>query len=222
MYRPRHGQGRARRPGGCAAPAPSRRLTAAVARPGPANAGGDARRRRAGLGERPGPMRRLVVIGAGLAGLVAAYELKRQATTSRCSRPDPATERGVLVASCTWGQDALQWGVMDEETRLEEALDDVAHIRAGIRDVYETGASHAWYSDRWRAVRSPSSRPSNRPSCSRRSCPCARTINGAANGSAQGLGRRRGWPQAGSACHLLVRGAHVTCEAALPGQVLFC
>ena len=32
----------------------------------------------AGLGERPGPARRVVIIGAGLAGLVAAYELKRQ------------------------------------------------------------------------------------------------------------------------------------------------
>jgi monoamine oxidase len=63
--------------------------------------------------------------------------------------PDPSTERGVLLASYTWGQDALQWGAMDEETRLEEALDDVARIHPGIRDVYETGASHAWYSDRW-------------------------------------------------------------------------
>ena len=57
--------------------------------------------------------------------------------------------RGVLLASYTWGQDALQWGAMDEETRLEEALDDVARIHPRIREVYEVGASHAWYSDRW-------------------------------------------------------------------------
>jgi monoamine oxidase len=63
--------------------------------------------------------------------------------------PDPGTERGVLLASYTWGQDALQWGAMDEETRLEEALDDVSRIHPGIRDVYEVGASHAWYGDRW-------------------------------------------------------------------------
>jgi monoamine oxidase len=63
--------------------------------------------------------------------------------------PDPATRRGVLLASYTWGQDALQWGAMDEETRLEEALDDVARIHPRIREVYEGGASHAWYSDRW-------------------------------------------------------------------------
>ena len=63
--------------------------------------------------------------------------------------PDPTTRRGVLLASYTWGQDALQWGAMDEETRLEEALDDVERIHPRIRDVYEVGASHAWYSDRW-------------------------------------------------------------------------
>jgi monoamine oxidase len=63
--------------------------------------------------------------------------------------PDPSTTRGVLLASYTWGQDALQWGAMDEETRLEEALDDVARIHPGIREEYEGGASHAWYSDRW-------------------------------------------------------------------------
>jgi monoamine oxidase len=63
--------------------------------------------------------------------------------------PDPSTERGVLLASYTWSQDALQWGAMDEETRLEEALGDVAQIHPQIRDEYEVGASHAWYGDRW-------------------------------------------------------------------------
>jgi monoamine oxidase len=63
--------------------------------------------------------------------------------------PDPSTTRGVLLASYTWGQDALQWGAMDEETRLEEALEDVARIHPRIREEYEGGASHAWYGDRW-------------------------------------------------------------------------
>ncbi|HEX8099581.1 MAG TPA: flavin monoamine oxidase family protein [Actinomycetota bacterium] len=63
--------------------------------------------------------------------------------------PDPETERGILLASYTWGQDALQWGAMDDETRLEEALDDVSRIHPQIRDEYEVGASHAWYGDRW-------------------------------------------------------------------------
>ena len=63
--------------------------------------------------------------------------------------PDPSTSRGVLLASYTWSQDALRWGAMDEETRLEQALDDVGRIHPRIRDVYEVGASHAWYDDKW-------------------------------------------------------------------------
>ncbi|CAN5699001.1 FAD-dependent oxidoreductase [soil metagenome] len=63
--------------------------------------------------------------------------------------PDADNQRGMLLASYTWGQDALQWGAMDEETRLEEALDDVSRIHPRIREVYEVGASYAWYSDRW-------------------------------------------------------------------------
>jgi monoamine oxidase len=63
--------------------------------------------------------------------------------------PDPTTSRGILLASYTWDQDAARWGAMDEETRLEEALDDVAKIHPRIRDVYEVGASHAWYDDRY-------------------------------------------------------------------------
>jgi len=63
--------------------------------------------------------------------------------------PDPEIQRGVLLASYTWGQDALQWGAMDPETRLEEALDDVARIHPRIREVFEVGDSYAWYGDRW-------------------------------------------------------------------------
>ena len=63
--------------------------------------------------------------------------------------PDDGTERGILLASYTWGQDALQWGAMDPETRLEEALDDVSRIHPQIRDEFEVGTSHAWYGDRW-------------------------------------------------------------------------
>ena len=63
--------------------------------------------------------------------------------------PDPTTSRGMLLASYTWDQDAARWGAMDEETRLEEALEDVSKIHPRIRDVYEVGASHAWYDDRY-------------------------------------------------------------------------
>jgi monoamine oxidase len=63
--------------------------------------------------------------------------------------PDPATRRGVLLASYTWGQDALRWGAMDPRTRQEQALDDLEQIHPGIREVYEGGDSHSWYGDRW-------------------------------------------------------------------------
>jgi monoamine oxidase len=63
--------------------------------------------------------------------------------------PDPETERGVLLASYTWGQDAARWGAMDETTRIEEALEDVERIHPRIRQEFESGASHAWYDDRY-------------------------------------------------------------------------
>ena len=63
--------------------------------------------------------------------------------------PDPNTERGVLLASYTWGQDAARWGAMDEPTRIEEALEDVEQIHPRIREEFEIGASHAWSSDKY-------------------------------------------------------------------------
>lgn len=63
--------------------------------------------------------------------------------------PDPTSSRGVLLASYTWGQDALRWGSLDEESRLEQALDDVEQIHPWIREEFEVGASHAWYNDRF-------------------------------------------------------------------------
>jgi monoamine oxidase len=63
--------------------------------------------------------------------------------------PDQSTTRGVLLASYTWGQDALQWGAMDPETRIEQALEDLEQIHPGTLEEFEVGASHAWYGDRW-------------------------------------------------------------------------
>jgi monoamine oxidase len=63
--------------------------------------------------------------------------------------PDPEVARGILLASYTWGQDALQWGAMDAQTRQQEALDDVSCLHPRIREVYECGESYAWYGDPW-------------------------------------------------------------------------
>ncbi|WP_369634905.1 flavin monoamine oxidase family protein [Nocardia sp. JMUB6875] len=59
----------------------------------------------------------------------------------------PDEERGVLLASYTWGQDALRWGSLHEEERIYQALEDVAKIHPEIMDVFEFGASHAWFND---------------------------------------------------------------------------
>jgi monoamine oxidase len=60
---------------------------------------------------------------------------------------DPEEERGMLLASYTWAQDALRWGSMGEGERIEQALEDVAKIHPEIVEEFEVGASHAWYSD---------------------------------------------------------------------------
>lgn len=67
------------------------------------------------------------------------------------SYPDPGQERGVLLASYTWGQDALRWGAMDEETRVEQALEDVAKIHPAVLEEFECGTSYDWYGDRFAA-----------------------------------------------------------------------
>jgi monoamine oxidase len=63
------------------------------------------------------------------------------------SYSDPDERRAVLLASYTWGQDALRWGAMSPERRVEQAIEDVAKIHPAIRDVFEFGVSHAWYDD---------------------------------------------------------------------------
>ena len=63
------------------------------------------------------------------------------------SHSDPEEARGTLLASYTWGQDALRWEAMDPETRIEEALDQVAKIHPEVREEFEVGTSHAWYED---------------------------------------------------------------------------
>ncbi|MFF4416859.1 FAD-dependent oxidoreductase [Streptosporangium sp. NPDC001559] len=60
-------------------------------------------------------------------------------------------ERSVLLASYTWGQDALRWGAMSPQKRVEQALEDVAKIHPEIHDHIEFGVTHAWYDDPYAA-----------------------------------------------------------------------
>lgn len=56
-------------------------------------------------------------------------------------------DRGVLLASYTWGQDAARWGALSPADRIALALKDVAKIHPEILSEFEGGASHAWYND---------------------------------------------------------------------------
>ncbi len=53
----------------------------------------------------------------------------------------------MLLASYTWGQDALRWGAMGHDKRIEQALEDVEKIHPEIVREFEVGASHSWYED---------------------------------------------------------------------------
>ena len=63
------------------------------------------------------------------------------------SHPFPDSDRGAMLASYTWGQDALRWDAMDPEDRVEQAIEDVAKVHPEIVEEFELGASHAWYDD---------------------------------------------------------------------------
>jgi len=65
------------------------------------------------------------------------------------SHANPEEARGTLLASYTWGQDALRWEAMDPATRIEEALEQVAKIHPEVREEFEVGTSHAWYEDHY-------------------------------------------------------------------------
>ncbi len=65
------------------------------------------------------------------------------------SHTDPEERRGVLLASYTWGQDAIRWAALSEEDRITLALKDVAKIHPQVLEEFEGGASHAWHNDPW-------------------------------------------------------------------------
>lgn len=63
------------------------------------------------------------------------------------SGPLDADQRAVLLASYTWGQDALRWSALDPDQRIEHALRDVARIHPQAVPEFESGVSYSWYQD---------------------------------------------------------------------------
>ncbi len=60
---------------------------------------------------------------------------------------NPDDERGTLLASYTWGQDALRWGAMSPSDMIEQALEDVAQVHPSVTKEFEVGAVQDWYGD---------------------------------------------------------------------------
>jgi monoamine oxidase len=57
------------------------------------------------------------------------------------------TGRGVLLASYTWGEDAMRWAALSTADRVTQAIENVAVIHPQIVDEFEVGASKAWATD---------------------------------------------------------------------------
>jgi monoamine oxidase len=63
------------------------------------------------------------------------------------SYSDPTDQRGTMLASYTWGQDALRFGALDKESMIEQALEDVAQVHPSITTEFEVGDVYNWYDD---------------------------------------------------------------------------
>jgi monoamine oxidase len=87
----------------------------------------------------------------GIRGGTTATDLPIRRIVYPSHPADDGSERGVLLASYTWSQDATRWAAMDPESRLEQALDDVAQIHPSVRAAFEGGASQAWSTDPYAA-----------------------------------------------------------------------
>lgn len=59
----------------------------------------------------------------------------------------PTTQRGVMLASYTWGEDAQRWGSLSPEERLRQALENVNAIHPQAGDEFEVGVSYMWHDD---------------------------------------------------------------------------
>ena len=84
--------------------------------------------------------------GAGIRGGATPTDLPIRRIVYPSHPPDD-DDRGVFLASYTWGQDAARWGALSPEDRITYAVKDVAKIFPDILSEVEGGASHAWYSD---------------------------------------------------------------------------
>jgi monoamine oxidase len=61
--------------------------------------------------------------------------------------PEHGTDRGLLLASYTWAQDAHRWAALSEADRVAQALENVGRIHPEAASYFEVGTSHVWQAD---------------------------------------------------------------------------
>jgi monoamine oxidase len=92
-------------------------------------------------------VRRRIWEREGIAGGATVTDLPVRRVVYPSHPPVDGDERGILLASYTWGQDAARWGALTPSERIDYAIRDLAKIHPGIEHEVEDGASHAWYGD---------------------------------------------------------------------------
>ena len=68
-------------------------------------------------------------------------------------------DRGVLIASYSWGHESMAFSHLSEEDRIRHALGDLSEIHPEARETFEFGISHDWALDRWAGGIGPLFRP---------------------------------------------------------------
>ena len=53
----------------------------------------------------------------------------------------------MLLASYTWADDAQRWGSLSPESRIQQALENVAQIHPQVAEEFEGGATKMWHDD---------------------------------------------------------------------------
>jgi monoamine oxidase len=72
---------------------------------------------------------------------------------------DPATRKGVLIASYAWEQDSMAYSMLTEHQRITQALQDLAKIHPQAAETFEFGVSWDWALDPYAGGIGPLFRP---------------------------------------------------------------
>jgi monoamine oxidase len=70
-------------------------------------------------------------------------------------------DKGVLIASYSWGHESMTFSHLDEQARIRHALHDLGLIHPEALETFEFGISHDWALDRWAGGIGPLFRPND-------------------------------------------------------------